>query len=127
MNKNVEDASKDGYVTTLFGRRRVINELRSSNFNVRSFGERAAMNMPLQGSSADIIKKAMINVHEKLKKGGFKAKLVLQVHDELIIDCPKDEQDAVAKLLQDEMENAVKLSVPLTVDVGVGESWYETK
>ena len=127
MNKNVEDASRDGYVTTLFGRRRVINEIRSSNFNVRSFGERAAMNMPLQGSSADIIKKAMINVYNKLKNGGYKAKLVLQVHDELIIDCPINEKDAVSTILKEEMENAVRLSVPLTVEVGVGTSWYETK
>ncbi|MBQ5930449.1 MAG: DNA polymerase I, partial [Clostridia bacterium] len=86
MNENVEKASQDGYVETLLGRRRVINEIRSSNFNVRSFGERAAMNMPLQGSSADIIKIAMINVANSLKNGGYKAKLVLQVHDELVID-----------------------------------------
>ena len=116
-----------GYVKTLFGRRRVINEIRASNYMVRSFGERAAMNMPLQGSSADIIKLAMINVHKQLKEQGFKAKLVLQVHDELVIDSPKDEAEAVAKLLKREMENAVSLAVPLTVELGVGESWFETK
>ena len=127
MNKNVENAMNDGYVKTLFGRRRVINEIRSSNYNLRSFGERAAMNMPLQGSSADIIKLAMINVHKNLQKGGYKAKLVLQVHDELIIDCPKEEVNEVADILKTEMENAVSLSVPLTVDVGIGENWYETK
>lgn len=127
MSGNVEKAKNDGYVTTLLGRRRVINEIRSSNFAVRSFGERASMNMPLQGSSADIIKRAMINVYHKLKQGGYKAKLVLQVHDELIIDCPTSEKEAVSKLLKDEMENAVTLSVPLTVDVGIGVSWYETK
>ncbi|MBO5480034.1 MAG: DNA polymerase I [Clostridia bacterium] len=127
MNKNVEDATHYGFVTTLSGRKRVINELRASNYNVRSFGERAAMNMPLQGSSADIIKIAMINVYNKLKEGGYKAKLVLQVHDELLIDCPKNEADAVAKLLKTEMEQAVALQVPLTVDVGQGETWYETK
>lgn len=127
MNGNVEKAKKDGYVETLLGRRRVINELRSSNFNVRGFGERAAMNMPLQGSSADIIKIAMLHVAEKLKKGGYKAKLVLQVHDELIIDCPENEESEVKKILQEEMENAVSLRVPLTVDVGVGKTWYETK
>ena len=127
MQKNVEDAKRDGYICTLLGRRRVINELKSSNFNVRSFGERAAMNMPLQGSSADIIKVAMINIAKKLKEGGYKARLVLQVHDELVIDCPKEEAEAVAKLLQFEMENAVQLSVPLTVEVGVGENWYQTK
>lgn len=127
MNNNVENAKKDGYIRTLLGRRRIINELKSSNYNVRSFGERAAMNMPLQGSSADIIKVAMINVFEKLKKGGFKAKLVLQVHDELVIDCPKTEVEEVSKILKTEMENAVNLLVPLTVEVGVGENWYLTK
>lgn len=127
MNGNVEKAKKDGYVETLLGRRRVINELRSSNFNVRGFGERAAMNMPLQGSSADIIKIAMLHVAEKLKKGGYKAKLVLQVHDELIIDCPESEAVEVKKILQKEMESAVSLRVPLTVDLGVGKTWYETK
>ena len=127
MNGNVENAMKDSYIKTLLGRRRVINELKSSNFNVRSFGERAAMNMPLQGSSADIIKIAMINVYKKLSGGRYKAKLVLQVHDELVIDCPKEEAEEVAKILKTEMENAVSLRVPLTVEVGVGENWYQTK
>ena len=127
MNGNVQKATADGYVETLFGRRRVINELRASNFNVRSFGERAAMNMPLQGSSADIIKAAMIGVAKRLKEGNYNAKLVLQVHDELIIDCPKDEVEPVSKILQYEMENAVQLHVPLTVELGVGETWFETK
>ena len=127
MNTNVEKAKENGYVETLLGRRRVINELKSSNFNVRAFGERAAMNMPLQGSSADIIKVAMIRVANKLQEGGYQARLVLQVHDELIIDCPKEEADAVSKILQDEMQNAVSLKVPLTVEVGIGENWYESK
>lgn len=127
MQENVEKASRDGYVETLFGRRRVINELRSSNFNVRSFGERAAMNMPLQGSSADIIKVAMINVYNRLKTENLKAKLVLQVHDELVIDAPKEEAETVAKLLQEEMENAVELRVPLIAESGTGHTWYETK
>ncbi|MBQ7322978.1 MAG: DNA polymerase I [Clostridia bacterium] len=127
MTQNVEMANKDGYIKTLLGRRRVINELKSSNYNVRSFGERAAMNMTLQGSSADIIKIAMIHVHQKLKEGGFRAKLVLQVHDELVIDCPKDESEEVAKILQTEMENAVSLRVPMTVEVGIGENWFECK
>ena len=127
MNQNVENAIRDGYVTTLLGRRRVINELKSSNFNVRSFGERAAMNMPLQGSSADIIKIAMIGVHKRLKKGKYQAKLVLQVHDELVIDCPENEVEEVREILQSEMENAVQIKVPLTVEVGVGKNWYETK
>ncbi len=127
MNGNVEKATRDGYVETLLGRRRVINELRSSNYNVRSFGERAAMNMPLQGSSSDIIKIAMINVHNKLKEGGYKARLVLQVHDELVIDCPENEKESVSEILKTEMENAVALRVPLTVEVGVGQTWFDTK
>lgn len=127
MNSNVEKAMNDGYVETLLGRRRVVNEIRSSNFNIRSFGERAAMNMPLQGSSADIIKIAMINVQKKLKEQNSKAKLVLQVHDELIIDCPEAEAENIAELLREEMKNAVKLNVPLTVGVGIGKNWFEIK
>ena len=127
MEKNVDFATENGYVTTLLGRRRVINEIRSSNRNIRGFGERAAMNMPLQGSSADIIKIAMINVYNKLKDGNYKAKLVLQVHDELIIDCPLEEQEAVANMLKEEMQNAVSLTVPLTVDVNLGATWFDTK
>ena len=127
MNENVEKATRDGYVETLFGRKRVINELRSSNFNVRSFGERAAMNMPLQGSSADIIKVAMINVYNRLQNEGLKAKLVLQVHDELVIDAPESEVESVAKILQEEMENAVQLRVPMTAESGTGYTWFDTK
>ena len=127
MNTNVQTAAKDGYVTTLLGRKRVINEIKSTNHNLRAFGERAAMNMPLQGSSADIIKISMINTAKKLKEGGYKAKLVLQVHDELVIDCPIEESERVQMLLKTEMENAVRLSIPLTIEVGVGENWYECK
>ena len=127
MQGNVDTVAKHGEVKTLLGRRRVINEARSANRNVRMFGERAAMNMPLQGSSADIIKLAMIGVYEKLKAGNYKAKLVLQVHDELVIDCPKNEAEEVAKLLKSEMENAASLRVPLTVEVGIGENWFESK
>lgn len=127
MNGNVQSAKDTGYTTTLLGRRRVINELKSSNYNLRSFGERAAMNMPLQGSSADIIKLAMLKTAKALKEQGLKAKLVLQVHDELIIDCPEAEVEAVKVLLKEAMETAVSLSVPLTVDVGVGKDWYEAK
>lgn len=122
MDENVERAKRDGYITTLFGRRRVINELRSSNYNLRSFGERAAMNMPLQGSSADIIKIAMINVWKKLEEKKLRAKLVLQVHDELVIDCPEEEKEIAADILQTEMENAVSLKVPLIVEVGCGKA-----
>lgn len=127
MDKNVADCAKDGFVKTLLGRRRVIKEIHAQNTNLRGFGERAAMNMPLQGTSADIIKIAMINVADKLKKGGYKAKLVLQVHDELLIDCPKSEVQPVSQILKEEMENAVSLSVPLTVEVGVGETWFDAK
>lgn len=127
FEKSVGAAKLSGYTKTYLGRKRVINELNSSNRNVRLFGERAAMNMPLQGSSADIIKLAMINVYKKLKEGGFRAKLIMQVHDELIIDCPKDEVEKVAKLLKDEMEGAVRLSIPLSVDVGIGKNWLEAK
>ncbi len=127
MQNNVQTAKEKGFVTTLLGRRRVINEIKASNHNVRAFGERAAMNMPLQGSSADIIKIAMINVAKKLKDGNYKARLVLQVHDELVIDCPENEQIDVAEILKTEMENAVSLRVPLTVDVHVGKNWFDAK
>lgn len=127
MEENVAKAKQHGYITTFTGRKRVINELKSSNYNVRSFGERAAMNMPLQGSSADIIKIAMINVYNRLKNEGLKAKLILQVHDELVIDCPLNEKEEVAEILKYEMENAVKLLVPLTVEVNFGQNWFEAK
>lgn len=127
MDSNVAFAREHGYVTTLLGRKRVIPEIKSSNFNLRSFGERAAMNMPLQGSSADIIKIAMINVYNRLNERGFRSKLILQVHDELVIDAFTEESEEVAKLLQYEMENAVHLSVPLTAEVHCGKNWYEAK
>lgn len=127
MRKNVENAKESGYAESLLGRKRYIRELSSPNFNVRSFGERAAMNMPLQGSAADIMAIAMINVYKRLKEGGFKSKLILQVHDELVIDAFIDEVDEVKKILVYEMENAVKLSVPLTVSVSVAKSWYDAK
>lgn len=127
MNANVEFAREHGYVSTLTGRRRFIPELKSANVNIRQFGERAAMNMPLQGSSADIIKIAMINVERRLQSEGLHAKLILQVHDELVLDCPLEEKDRAAELLQHEMENAVKLEVPLTVEVHSGNNWYDAK
>ncbi len=127
MNANVEFAREHGYVSTLTGRRRFIPELKSANVNIRQFGERAAMNMPLQGSSADIIKIAMINVERRLQSEGLHAKLILQVHDELVLDCPLEEKDRAAELLRHEMENAVKLEVPLTVEVHSGNNWYDAK
>ena len=127
MESNIEFARKNGYVATLTGRKRYIKEINSSNYNMRQFGERAAMNMPLQGSSADIIKIAMVNIHKALKEKGLKSKLILQVHDELVLDAPESEREQAAQILQYEMENAVKLNVPLKVDVHCGKNWYEAK
>lgn len=127
MDSNVEFAKKNGYVATLTGRKRYIKEINSNNYNLRQFGERAAMNMPLQGSSADIIKIAMVNIHRALKEKGMKTKLILQVHDELVLDAPESEAEEAAKILKYEMENAVKLNVPLKVDVHSGKNWYEAK
>lgn len=127
QNNMVREAKENGYVATLFGRKREIPELKSSNYNVRQFGERAAMNMPLQGSSADIIKIAMIAVDKELKNNDMKTRLILQVHDELVLDAPESEADKAAKILKDCMENAVRLNVPLTVEVTRGKSWYDAK
>ncbi len=127
MNKNVEFARANGYVSTLLGRRRYIKEINAPNFQLRSFGERAAMNMPLQGSSADIIKIAMVKVHERLERECPSAKLILQVHDELIIDAPIKDSQLASKILIEEMENAVSLTVPLTVECKIGKSWFEAK
>lgn len=127
MDDNVKFARENGYAITMLNRRRYIREITSGNYKLRTFGERAAMNMPLQGSSADVIKLAMIGVYDRLKREGLQSKLILQIHDELIIDTLKSEQERVEKLLKEEMEGAVKLSVPLTVDLGSGETWYDTK
>lgn len=127
MDSNVAFARENGYVKTLAGRLRYIPEINASNFQTRSFGERIAMNMPLQGSASDIIKMAMIDVANKLAGGGYKAKLVLQVHDELLIDCPDDEVDEVQKILKSSMENVVQLKVKLDVDLSVGANWLEAK
>ena len=122
-----EKAKEAGYVTTLLGRRRYLPELKSRNYNVRSFGERAALNTPIQGSAADIIKLAMIDVSNKLNEGGYASKLILQVHDELIVDAPKEEAQAVAALLRECMENAYELDVPLAVSVAIGDNWLDAK
>ena len=127
MTDIVAQAKKDGFVTTLFGRRRYLPELKSSNYNIRSFGERAARNTPMQGTAADIIKLAMVNTHKRLKEEGLKARLILQVHDELIVECPESEADTVMKLLTEEMENVVDISVPMTAEAHVGKSWYDAK
>ena len=126
--KNVVAAAKqDGYVTTMFGRRRYIPELSSTKKMEVAFGERVAMNSPIQGTAADIIKLAMVNIDRKLKEKGYDARLILQVHDELIIESHKDCAREVRALMQSEMENAVKLSIPLTVEIAAGASWYEAK
>lgn len=127
MNSNVEFAREHGYVATLTGRKRVIPEIKSANFGLRQFGERAAMNMPLQGSSADIIKIAMINVCNSLKEKGLKTKLILQVHDELVLEAPENEVEEASAILKYEMENAVSLKVPLTVELHTGKDWYGAK
>lgn len=119
----VAQAHEDGYATTMFGRKRHIPELKSSNVNMRHFGERTAMNHPMQGSAADIIKLAMIRVEERLRSEGFKAHMVLQVHDELDFECPKDEADALARMVADVMDHVVDLKVPLIADVQTGPNW----
>ena len=127
MDANVRFAKEHGYIETLLGRVRYFPELRSPNRNIRAFGERAAMNMPLQGSAADIMKLAMLKVYEALKKGGYKAKMILQVHDELVLDCPNEEVDEVKKLLKECMENVVELNVPLIADAKSGSDWYSVE
>lgn len=127
MKDIIEIGKKKGYVETILNRRRYIPELKSRNFNVRSFGERVAMNTPIQGSAADIIKVAMVGVHKELKNRNLKSKLILQVHDELIIETHKDEIEEVIQLMQDIMENSIILDVPLKVEISVGDNWYETK
>ena len=125
MKAIVEQARAEGYVSTLYGRRRSLPELKSSNFNTRSFGERVALNMPIQGTAADIIKLAMVNVYRRLQSEGLRARLILQVHDELIVECPEDEAERVKEILKSEMENTAQLSVPLIVDAHIGHSWAE--
>jgi DNA polymerase-1 len=127
MERIVDKAKADGYVSTLHGRRRFLPELYSKNFNVRQFGERVALNMPIQGTAADIMKLAMINVWKRLREEIPDAKLLLQVHDELIAECAEDDADRVAQVLKEEMENVMTLDLPLTVDVNMGRSWYDAK
>lgn len=127
LDDSVENAKEKGYAVTLFGRRRPVPELKSSNFMQRNFGERVAMNAPIQGTAADIMKIAMIDVHKELKKRNMKSRMILQVHDELLIEAECSEVDEVKEILRDKMENAVKLSVPLIVDMHTGKNWYEAK
>ena len=122
-----QHAKEMGYVVTLFGRRRPVPELSSSNFMQRSFGERVAMNAPIQGTAADIMKIAMIGVNRRLKEQNLKSRLVLQVHDELLIEAYRPELPEVEKILREEMEQAASLDVPLEIDMHTGENWYEAK
>ena len=127
MKRVVEQAKEQGYVETLFGRRRYLPELKSGNFNMRAFGERVARNMPIQGAAADIIKIAMIRVSDRLAREGLQGRLILQVHDELIVECPPEEREQVERILQEEMEGAVSLSVPMVAEAGSGRTWFEAK
>ena len=127
MNKTIEQAHKDGYVKTIMNRKRVIEELNNTNYMIRSMGERMALNTPVQGSSADILKKAMIEIDKEMSKQNMKSTMLLQVHDELIFNVIKEEQKKLTSIIKDIMENTYKLNVPLEVDVEYGNNWYEAK
>jgi DNA polymerase-1 len=127
LDLQVRLAREHGYVETLFGRRRYIPEINDKNFNLRSFAERTAQNTPLQGSAADLIKIAMIRIHAALREGAHAARLLLQVHDELVLEAPEREIDAVSAIVRRHMEGAATLKVPLVVDIGVGPNWLEAK
>ena len=123
----MEKAKETGYVETIFKRRRDLPEIKSSKFNLRAFGERVALNMPIQGTAADIMKLAMIRVHDRLRREGLQGRLLLQIHDELIVECPASETETVRRLLTEEMEGAAALSVPLTAQAAAGRTWLEAK
>jgi len=127
MEDTPEQAKESGYVQTMFGRKRYVPELNSSNYMVRQFGARAAMNTPIQGTAADIIKIAMINVYRKLKEQNLKSKLILQVHDELLIEAEESEKEEVKEILKSEMENVIELKAPLKVDLHEAANWYGAK
>ena len=127
MDKTIAKAYIDGYAKTLFNRKRVIDELKNTNYMIRQSGERMALNTPIQGTSADIIKKAMVQIHKEFKKNNLKSKMIIQVHDELVFDCLKEEKDIVSKIMKDVMENVCKLNVPLKIDIESGNNWYEAK
>jgi DNA polymerase-1 len=127
LDSMVSYAREHGYVETIFKRRRYVPELRDRNFNIRAFGERTAANSPIQGSAADLIKIAMIRIHDRLRRERHSARMLLQVHDELVFEVPGPELEAVSGLVREEMEGAAQLSVPLVVDVGTGGNWLETK
>ena len=127
MTDVVVQAEQDGYVQTMMHRRRALPELKSSNHNLREFGKRVALNMPVQGTAADIMKLAMVRVHDRLRREGLRGRLLMQVHDELIVECPEEEREQVERVLTEEMEHAAELSVPLTTDVHWGRNWLEAK
>ena len=127
LDSLVAHAKEQGYVTTMFGRRRPVPELKSSNFMRRSFGERVAMNSPIQGTAADIIKIAMIRVDERLRRENLRSRLILQVHDELLIETAEDEKETVMKILSEEMHHAASLKVELEIDMHGGKNWFEAK
>ena len=127
MQNIVETAKENSYSATMFGRRRYIKELSSNNYMVREFGKRAAMNTPIQGTAADIMKIAMIKVYNELQKQGLEAKIVLQVHDEMMIEAPIEEAEKVEQILKSNMESAAKLDVPLVAEVSKDDNWYDCK
>lgn len=127
MDNVVEDAKEKGYVTTMFGRRRNLPELKSQNYMIRQFGSRAAINMPIQGTAADIMKLAMIEVQKQIENQNLKTKLLLQIHDEILLEVPNEEETIVKNMLKSSMENVVKLNVPLIAEVYVSDTWYGCK
>lgn len=127
MDEIVQQAKADGYVTTLLNRRRYLPDIRSSNFNLRSFAERTAMNTPIQGTAADVIKLAMIRMQEAIEEKGLASRMLLQVHDELVFEVPENELEVMRKLVPEVMESALSLNVPLKVDVSDGRTWYDAK
>jgi DNA polymerase-1 len=127
MENQKREAYQYGYVTTLMNRKRVIDELNSKNYLIRSSGERMALNTPIQGTAADILKKAMVEIYNEFNKRGLKSKMLIQVHDELVFNVINSELEEVKEIVRDIMENTFKLSVPLKVDIEVGNDWYEAK
>jgi DNA polymerase-1 len=125
MDDTLAFAHENGFVKTRLGRRRKMNQLNSGNHNLVKAEERAAINMPIQGTAADLIKIAMINIHRKMEAGDYSSKMILQIHDELLFEGPLEEMDRLSKMVVDEMEGAMKLSVPLKVDWKIGKNWYE--
>ena len=125
MDRAAEQARNEGFVSTIFGRRRYLNDINSRNAVARGVAERNAINAPIQGSAADIMKLAMVEMHRRMRAAGLRSRMILQVHDEIVIDLYRPEQEHVAKIVVESMEQAARLSVPLTVDYGVGENWLE--